>query len=113
MAEAGLGLSAKEAEMAEALEREKEKRVEQIGTQALKRIVQQDLAKGWGAWHGMWFEHVRQRRMLANAASRLTKPALTACMSHWRWEWEAAMRALQAIVFAAIVRRANAMGSSA
>ena len=82
--------AAKKAEMEAALEREREKRVEQVGAQALKRIVQQDLAKGWGAWHAVYSEHLRQKRMLAGAASRLTKPALVACMSHWRSEWEAA-----------------------
>ena len=81
----GRGLEVeKQRQMEEELEKEREKRVEQVGAQALKRIVQQDLAKGWGAWHAMYSEHLRQKRMLAGAASRLTKPALVACMSHWR-----------------------------
>ena len=71
-------------EAVEALEREKEKRVENVAGMAVKRLANQNILRGWTAWHALYAEHVRKRRMLAQAASRLARPGLTAAMSHWR-----------------------------
>eukprot|EP00966_Prymnesium_polylepis_P106671 2469205-Prymnesium_polylepis.1 len=50
------GKSSKEglqAEMVAQLEVEREKRVEQLGQQGMRRIMQKELAMGWQAWHDM------------------------------------------------------------
>ena len=78
--------------MDEQLEKEKEKRVEALGSQGLKRIMNQKLAMGWTAWHGMWFEKNRQKNLLKKAGARLTKPKLIGAYSHWRRGWEAEMQ---------------------
>ena len=70
--------------MEEELEREKEKRVQHLGQQGLKRMMNQKLSMGWTAWHGMWSEQVRQRNLLKQAGARLTKPKLIASYAHWR-----------------------------
>ena len=78
------------AKAAAALEAEREKRIEQLGQQILRRIVQKDLAAGWQAWHEMYAEHVRQKQLLANSAARLSKPLLTAAFKQWFHDWDAA-----------------------
>ena len=64
------------------LDEEKAKRVEHLGQMGMRRIMQQGLAKGWGAWHTMWEEKARQQRLLAASAARLTKPKLAAAVTH-------------------------------
>ena len=71
----------------------KEARIEHLKKAAMRRIANQGLAKGWGAWVEMWEERCRQRRMLLAAAGRLAKPALTAALAHWRADWAAAREA--------------------
>ena len=83
------GKAAREHELQQILEKEKEKRIEALGSQGLKRMLNQKLAMGWTAWHSQWAEARRQERLMKQSAARLTKPRLTAAMSHWRQEWEA------------------------
>ena len=47
--------------------------------------------RGFSAWQAQWETTARQKRMLAAAAARLTRPALAAAVAHWRGEWEAAL----------------------
>merc|ERR1740130_1804842 len=75
------------------LERDKEKRVEELCAKAAKRIGNQGLIKGWTGWHDMWEEQARQKRMLAAAGARLARPALAAAMVHWRADWDAELLA--------------------
>ena len=75
--------------MEEELEREKEKRIAGLQQQGMKRLMNQGLARGWSAWHGMWSEKVRKKNMLKQAGARLTKPKLAACYTHWRRDWDA------------------------
>ena len=70
--------------LAEALEAEKEKRVAHLQQMAVKRMMQAGLTKGWQTWLDMYLEHQRHKRMLAAAAGRLMKPALSAALSVWR-----------------------------
>jgi uncharacterized protein (UPF0254 family) len=74
--------------MEEQLEKEKEKRVEALGQQGLKRIMNQKLAMGWAAWHDMWATNVKQRNLLKKAGARLTKPKLIQAYTQWRRDWE-------------------------
>ena len=60
------------------LEAAKEERIEHLKRSAMRRIANQGLINGWGAWHEMYEDAMHQKRMLKNAASRLTRPALTA-----------------------------------
>ena len=43
--------------------------------------------RGGGGGVEQYEEATRQKRMLAAAAARLARPALTACFSHWRQDW--------------------------
>ena len=69
-------------------EREMERRKDELCRKAAKRMANQGLAKGWGAWSEMYEETVKQKRMLAAAAARLTKPQLVACFSAWSSSWQ-------------------------
>jgi len=77
----------------EQIEKEKEKRVEALGKQGLKRMLNQKLSMGWSAWHGKWDEKRRQTNLLKKAGARLTKPHLIQSYSHWKRGWEAEMYA--------------------
>ena len=50
-------------------------------------MCSQGLLRGWTAWHGQWEEAVRQKRMLAAAGARLSRPVLAAAVSHWQSDW--------------------------
>ena len=86
MAEAGRALTAQ-------LEAEREKRVAAVQQQALRRIQQIGLSKGWSAWHELWEERVRQRNMLRQAGARLTRPALACTFHEWRDDYQEEARA--------------------
>eukprot|EP00966_Prymnesium_polylepis_P237197 5485733-Prymnesium_polylepis.1 len=47
-----------------------------------------DLAAGWQGWHEMWMATVRKRNLLRGAASRLSKPKLTAAFKQWFHGWD-------------------------
>ena len=68
-------------------EAEKEKRIEHVKERAVHRLGKRDLSRGWQAWFDSWAEKQRHKRMLAAAAGRLMKPALTAALVHWRQDW--------------------------
>ena len=59
----------------------------------MKRICSQGLIRGWTAWQEQWETAARQKRMLAAAAARLTRPALAAAVAHWRQDWHAELTA--------------------
>ena len=84
----------------EELEKEKAKRVEALGQQGIKRMMNQKLAMGWSAWHEMWAHKVHQRNLLKKAGARLTKPKLIQALSHWKHDWERAMAAAQLETYA-------------
>ena len=50
--------------------------------------MKKDLARGWTAWHEKWAEEARRKRMLAAAATRLSKPGLSRSFVHWQQDWE-------------------------
>eukprot|EP00966_Prymnesium_polylepis_P108392 2509067-Prymnesium_polylepis.1 len=79
-------LLAKEA--AAQLEAEREKRIEQIGSQGMRRIMQKELAAGWQGWHDMYTAAVRKRNLLKAAGARLSKPKLTAAFKQWFHDWD-------------------------
>ena len=69
-------------------EKEQERRKDELCRKAAKRMANQGLSKGWGAWSEMYEEAVKQKRMLAAAAARLMKPQLVACFSAWSSSWQ-------------------------
>ena len=73
--------------------KEREARVERISQRAARRIANQGLIAGWTTWHDQWEEQAKQRRMLAAAGARLSRPQLAACLAHWRLDWQAAQAA--------------------
>ena len=57
-----------------------------------RRMLNSAIARCFLTWVVANEEQGRARRMLAGAASRLSRPALVASLSHWRQDWEAAKR---------------------
>ena len=70
------------------LEAEKDKRVAHLQGIGVRRLMQQGLARGWGAWHEVYVEYRRKQRLLKNAGSRLTKPKLVHAFMHWQHDWQ-------------------------
>ena len=56
---------------------------------AIRRFGKAEILRGWQAWYDLWAKESRQRRILAAAAGRLSRPALVASLTHWRVDWEA------------------------
>eukprot|EP00966_Prymnesium_polylepis_P204410 4735285-Prymnesium_polylepis.1 len=54
----------------------RELRIEHLKRMAMRRMKNQGLMRGWSAWSELWDQASMQRRLLAGAASRLTKPKL-------------------------------------
>ena len=77
-------------------ERNKEERVEMLRRQIARRILNQDLVRGWSAWCELWEVKAAQRRLLHRVASRLCKPVLTWCFRFWHEDWTKEMMALEA-----------------
>merc|ERR1719171_2044548 len=79
-------------------QKEKEARVEQLAQKAMKRIANQGIMRGWTAWSDQYQEKARQKRMIAAAGARMTRPALAAAGrrtvgSSWRRRCSATRRA--------------------
>jgi Ca2+-binding EF-hand superfamily protein len=95
--EAALNGNAKEDEMrrqlAEKEAAEKQKRIEHITQMAVKRLGKKEISRGWTTWSEKYYAEARNKRLLAAAASRLTKPRLVFMYTHWRKDWE--MEAVQ------------------
>ena len=113
--EFGLGALTKEQEHAKALaeqaEAAHEKRMAHLQQMAAKRMMQAGLTKGWQTWLDLYLERQRSMRMLAAAAGRLMRPALTAALTHWRDDWQAEQKA--ALEEGQRLIRAEAEGHSA
>ena len=75
--------------MAEQAEAEKDARVAHLQQMAIRRFGKAEILRGWQAWYDLWAQESRQRRILAAAAGRLSRPALAASLTHWREDWEA------------------------
>ncbi|MGY8942398.1 MAG: hypothetical protein ACKVJH_10250, partial [Flavobacteriales bacterium] len=90
--EFGVQLLSKEQESSKALaaqaEAEAEKRVAHLQQAAARRMMQAGLTRGWQSWLDVYLERQRSMRMLAAAAGRLARPALTAALTHWRADWQ-------------------------
>ena len=71
---------------------EREGRVERAMARAARRLLQQGLGRGFGAWVEVLEHEAKQRRQLAGVVARLARPRVVACMAAWRSDWEEARR---------------------
>ena len=69
----------------------KGRQIEHLHAKAVKRMMNQGLMRGWSAWQAKYEERVAQKQLLLAAASRLSKPLLTASLAHWRMDYEATL----------------------
>ena len=99
-------------ELAEQLEKEREKRVVHLQKVAARRIGQMELAKGWSAWFEQWSERRRCKSLLAQCTARMSKPKLTACYKVWWHDWDMAQRAKVVQGFRALTAERQAESSS-
>ena len=67
--------------------RDHEKRIEHLTQMAVRRLGKRELSKGWETWEFIYLESARRRRLLAAAGSKLARPKLVACYSHWKYDW--------------------------
>ena len=63
-----------------------------MAQRAIKRMANAGMIKGWTAWYDKYEEAARQKRMLAGAAARLSRPMLVACFTSWREDWDATLQ---------------------
>ena len=94
-----------------ALAAERERRVAHIQQMAMRRMAQQGLSRGFGAWAEAASEAKRRESLLRGAAARLSRPQLAACVAAWRRDWEAAR--LQAVEAAMAASAAEATAAAA
>ena len=52
-------------------------------------MMNHKLSLGWSAWHEMYTEYKRKRRLLMSAGARLTRPKLVHAFAHWQEDWDA------------------------
>lgn len=60
-----------------------------------KIMLNMEISKCWRNWIDMMDEQMHARQMLAAAAGRLMRPALAACLSHWKESWSAQQRFME------------------
>ena len=82
------------------IEAEREKRIEHTKDMAVQRIMKRDLARGWVAWHSLWYEDARIKRMLRATSARLLRPKVVCAVKHWRDAWERETTLKQSMTFA-------------
>jgi Ca2+-binding EF-hand superfamily protein len=71
-------------QMALKLQEEKDKRVADLQMNAIRRISQLHLSRGWNAWSEQYHERVRMMRLLKGAGTRMAKPQLGFAFGHWK-----------------------------
>ena len=79
--------------LAKQVEEQKELRIAHVQQMAVRRLGKQQLSKGWQTWLDGWLELQRHKRMLAGAAGRLMRPALSAAVAAWRTDWQVKQQA--------------------
>ena len=73
-------------------EKEREQRVELLGRQAMRRMLNSALADGWSAWHELWSAKTYAMGRLREVANRLKSPALSTAFGEWVAGWEDSKR---------------------
>ena len=75
-----------------ALELEREKRINHTAGVAVHRLLRLEMARAWTKWAQMAQAQARNLRLLKRAHVRMTRPKKVAAFSHWRRDWDDAMR---------------------
>ena len=64
-------------------EKERARRIESFGRQALRRIVHNDVRRGWTAWHDLYQSRCEALRLLERTACRLRTARVRAAFAEW------------------------------
>lgn len=73
-------------------EEERQRKVELLARQSIRRMISQQLAMGFTAWQDLYEERMRKKRLMQHASMRLAKPALTAAFRFWNVDWQQKLR---------------------
>ena len=84
-----------EERMALQAEREKEKRVELLRRQIVRRVMNAGLANGWAAWHELWSAKTYAMGRLREVGNRMNAPYLSGAFVYWMRTWEKGRRAAE------------------
>jgi len=76
-----------EAQQAELEHRRREERQTRLLVNAARHMGRLQLAKGWATWASVAREGTHVHRMLLAVGSRLSRPKLASCYTHWRLDW--------------------------
>ena len=67
---------------------DKEKRIQRLREQMARRMLNNGLVHGWGAWHEMWQAKREAMDKLRKVGRRFKAPALAEAFELWVAEWE-------------------------
>ena len=65
----------------------KEERMQAMTRNAMRRLLQRGLLRGWEAWYDSHVVGSRRARLMASARERLLRPRLVAAMAWWHTDW--------------------------
>ena len=83
----------REAELQAQFEKAKAERVELMGKQSVRRMMNAALADAWTGWHDFWSAKTYAMGRLRQAANRLRAPEIAHTFGHWVKRLEATRRA--------------------
>ena len=81
-------------QLSEQMDTEKGRRISHSVGIAVRKLLKQQLSRGWQTWRDGWLEEQRQMRLLAACGARLSRPQLAAATAHWRRDWESVRQTL-------------------
>jgi len=84
----------------------KEARIEQMRRQIARRILNQNLVRGWSAWHELWSARTYAFKRLRQVANHLMSPELARAFGWWN-EWVDSKK--QQAQVAALERETNSL----
>jgi hypothetical protein len=70
--------------------REREERVDLLRRQMVRRIMNRDVALGFGAWAELWQSRVYALTRLREVGNRLRSPEKSFAFGEWAYQWEEA-----------------------
>lgn len=76
-------------------ERMKEQRIEELYARMARRMMNQDIIRGFTTWVDMYETQKHMMRCMSKAGSKLVKPKLVNGFHSWVWVWQEEKRAAQ------------------
>ena len=73
-------------------EKAREERIELLRRQVARRMMNQDIIRGWSAWQEMWEAKTYAMSRLRQAAGRLHAPEKANAFAFWQEDWREEMR---------------------